>query len=81
MVNAIKRNRDMDKKQAELLDQLRRLGWRVDASPARRSLPDAVTARFPWMPADYRALVEEMAMICSPDEKAWFLTTTDVGLR
>jgi hypothetical protein len=67
----------MDKKQAELLEQLRKLGWRINASPARRALPGAVTDRYPWMPTDYRALVEEMAMVCSPDEKAWFLTEAD----
>ncbi len=67
----------MDKKQAELLDQLRKLGWRVETSPARRSLPSAITERYPWMPDDYRSLVEEMAMICSPDDQSWFLTEAD----
>jgi hypothetical protein len=67
----------MDKTQAELLDRLGQMGWRVEKSPARRPLPGAIGKRYPWMPANYRALVEEMAIICGPDEKSWFLTEAD----
>lgn len=60
-----------------VLAELAHSGWKVELLPHRRSLPDAVVRRYPWMPADYREVIEEANLITSPDDKAWLLTFAD----
>jgi hypothetical protein len=67
----------MTKEHMAFLSELRQSGWRVDLLSQRATLPTEVTARYPWIPTGYRDLVEEAALIASPDDKSWFLTQPD----
>jgi hypothetical protein len=67
----------MDHEPTQFLEDLRKAGWRIELLPRRRSLPEPILRRYPWMPEDYRALAESCALVCSPDEKAWLLTEPD----
>ncbi|MFO0667235.1 MAG: hypothetical protein U0174_25000 [Polyangiaceae bacterium] len=40
-------------------------------------MPSAVSARYPWIPTGYEALVRETRAVVGPDEKAWLLTVCD----
>lgn len=71
----------MNCKFAELLDQLRKLGWRVQPASRRRRLCDDIGKRYPWLPGEFRDMAEEMSLICSPDETAWILTEADFAGR
>jgi hypothetical protein len=60
-----------------VLEGLRRIGWRVEAAGTRRPLPDTVLRRYPWIPADVRALVESLEEAVDPTQTTWILTSAD----
>jgi hypothetical protein len=59
----------------ETLDALARRGWNVRPRPTPKPLPEEISARYPWMPADVLEFMEETEAVDSPDDKAWFLTS------
>lgn len=62
---------------AQTLKDLAKLGWWIETSQTPIPLPDAITARYPWFPAEYRKLVEETMAAVSPSDTAWLLTGRD----
>jgi hypothetical protein len=60
-------------------DGLRQAGWKIGAAAERRPLPEAVLRRYPWIPADVRALVESLELAVDPTDTIWILTTVAAG--
>jgi hypothetical protein len=65
----------MNREHADALDQLTHSGWSVERLDRRQPLPAEVTTRYPTLPADYQAFVEEVGLIANPDDTAWLVTT------
>lgn len=67
----------MNSEFGKTLKDLAQNGWRIESLPTPQALPDEITVRYPWFPAEYRKLVEETKSAASPGDKAWLLTVFD----
>ena len=67
----------MDPDYLGLLEKLRSLGWQVELLDRPQGLPEEVSGRYPWIPADYAQVIARAKTIVSPDETAWLLTAHD----
>jgi hypothetical protein len=52
-------------------------GWRVVVAPAPQRLPGSLSARYPWMPAEWAAWAAGATSATAADEKTWLLTAAD----
>ena len=59
------------------LEALRGLGWQVKAAGRRRPLPAQIRKRYPAIPDDVRAFLEELGVCARGDDRVWFLTAGD----
>lgn len=69
----------MRKQYKNVLDDLASKGWDVRLRSIPLALPDSVRLRYDWIPNDVRQFVEEIDTVVSPDDKAWFVTSTEVS--
>ena len=58
----------------QALERLANAGWSVEFQPERRSIRAEVLRRYEWMPLELLDFFCEVKQVCSPDERAWFLT-------
>jgi len=61
----------------QALERLAKAGWSVEFQRERSSLKAEILRRYEWMPLDLLDFFCEVKMVCSPDERAWFLTGED----
>ena len=59
------------------LQQLKRLGWKVELLLPTVSLPEPVKIRYRWIPTDVEDFIAEISVIEAPGAKAWFLGGRD----
>ena len=59
-----------------VLENLARAGWKAERLPRRRRVPREILTRYPGMPSDYREFIEWIRNVDSPDDKAWFVTSS-----
>lgn len=69
----------MKKAYAKALDELAKDGWDVRLLSRKKPCPKDVVLRYAWLPKDVRSLLEEAEAIDSPDDKAWFNTSTSLA--
>ena len=61
-----------------LLEALRKRGWTVrERNGSIPLLPDALKARFPFVPSAVTDFLERIEVCCNADENVWFLTAED----
>jgi hypothetical protein len=68
----------MRDEQKAALESLRQRGWQVRLHDRPKLLPQEIQRRYPWLPAEIREFMEATADVISPDDKAWFVTTSDL---
>lgn len=61
------------------LDLLARNGWTIRRRSRPKALPKDIVARYGWVPNDVWNFVKETDLVITPDEKAWFITSSQLS--
>jgi len=58
------------------LASLAKFGWQVELQD-RKPMPDEISRRYSWVPADYIATIETTRRALGPGDAAWLLTSSE----